>query len=142
MYLSACLTWAPDKCVGSALYIQLLYARRQRPLYPIWHSDDLNALEKRKLVPLSGTEPWPSDHKARHLITIVRYADGGSILPSLKCPYISARLHGVNPRRRLFRSSCCHNLKTSHQYVSFLCASVRHVPYSHLAFRASLCTLL
>lgn len=39
---------------------------------------------------LSGTERRPSDLKARHLVNIVRYPDGGSILLSLKRPYISA----------------------------------------------------
>ena len=116
MYLHSFLTSAPDKCVRSALYIQLLYARRQRPLYPMWHSDHLNVLEKRKPAPLSGTERRPSGLKAYHLVTTVRYPDGGRILPSLKRPYVSGILHSVNSRRRSFRTSYCQNLKTPHQY--------------------------
>lgn len=142
MYFQSFLTSAPDNCVGSALNIQLLYARRQRLLYPMWHSDHLNALEKRKPAPLSGTERRPSGLKACHLVTTVRYPDGGSILPSIKRPYISAILHGVNPRRRPFRSSCCHNLKTPPISMYHFCVqanAMSRIPILHSELHFALC---
>lgn len=143
MYIHAFLTLTPDKCVWSALYIRLLYARRQRPFYPIWHRDDLNNLKKTKPAPMSGTESRYSDPKARNLVTTVRCPDVGVIiLLSLKRPYVSARLHGVNPRRRLFRSPCCHNQNPPSVRIIFVCLCARRVPYIPLAFRASLCTFL
>jgi len=142
MYLHALLTWAPEKAWGQLCTSGCFTLGDSAPFIPFGIATIWMLWRKEKPAPLSGTEHRPSDLKARHLVTIVPYPDGGSILLWLKRPYIPVRLHGVNPRRRLFRSPCCHNLKTPHQYVSFLCARADHVPYTHLAFKASLCTLL